>query len=211
MPTLSQPPTVALTDSPSPWRWTREACSRLKELEFLPERFELIEGVIYEIMPKNRRHVLGLRRVRNWLFTIFGEDVVQEQDPIEIASEDQTFNDPEPDIAVLRQSVESYREQAPGSADVLLLVEISDATLSLDRNRKARLYARAGITDYWALDVRGRRLFVHREPGNEGYDSVLEYASDEMVAPLAAQHATIRVMELLPSTEFPQVTDYDKT
>jgi Uma2 family endonuclease len=204
MPTLSQPPTVALTDSPTPWRWTREACAQLKELELLPERFELIEGTIYAKMPKNRRHVLGLRRVRNWLFTVFGEDVVQEQDPIEIATEDQTFNDPEPDIAVLRQNIETYRERAPGAADVLLLVEISDATLSLDRNRKAKLYARAGICDYWALDVRGRRLFVHREPSREGYGSVLEYAADEATAPLAAPHATIRVMELLPPAELSQ-------
>ncbi len=201
MPTPTSPPSVALPDSPPPWRWTRDTCIRLKELELLPERYELIEGIIYEKMPKNRRHVLGLRRVRNWLFTVFGEDVVQEQDPIEIAVEDQTFNDPEPDIAVLRQSVESYREQAPGASEVLLLVEISDATLSLDRNRKARLYSRAGIMDYWALDVRGRRLFVHREPGSEEYGSVLEYAADESIAPLAAPGAVIHLRELLPPSE----------
>ena len=200
MPTLTSPPSVALADSPPPWRWTREACVRLKELELLPERYELIEGIIYEKM-KNRRHVLGLRRVRNWLFTVFGEAVVQEQDPIEIATDDQSINDPEPDIAVLRQSVESYRDQAPRAADVLLLVEISDATLSLDRNHKARLYARAGVADYWALDVRGRRLFVHRAPTLEGYSSVLEYAAEESIAPLAAPDAVIGVQELLPPSE----------
>jgi Uma2 family endonuclease len=177
MPTLSQLPTVVLPDSPPPWRWTRDACTRLKELNLLPERFD---------------------RVRNWLFTVFGEDVVQEQDPIELAAEDQSFNDPEPDIAVLRASVESYRAQAPGAADVLLLIEISDATLSQDRNQKARLYARAGVQDYWALDVRGRRLFVHRDPGSQGYASVLEYTTEELIAPLAAPQATTSVHELLP-------------
>ncbi|MBB6051821.1 Uma2 family endonuclease [Armatimonas rosea] len=201
MPTLSQPPTVVLSDSPPPWRWTREACLRLKELELLPERFELIEGIIYTKMPKNRRHVLGLRRVRNWLFTVFGEEVVQEQDPIEIASEDQSYNDPEPDIAVLRQSVESYQTQAPGAVDILLLIEISDATLSQYRNQKARLYARAGIEDYWALDVRGRRLFVHRDPSEEGYRSVLEYTEDETIAPLAAPEAHRTIRALLPNPE----------
>ena len=52
--------------------------------------------------------------------------------------------------------------------------------------------------------VRGRRLFVHREPGSEGYGSVLEYAADEAVAPLAVQQATIRVMDLLPPIELPE-------
>ena len=80
--------------------------------------------------------------------------------PIEIASEDQSFNDTEPDIAVLRQSVESYREQAPRAADVLLLIEISDATLSLGSPTTGRwMYEDGGFLSTANPEARATALF----------------------------------------------------
>jgi Uma2 family endonuclease len=73
-----------------------------------------------------------------------------------------------------------------------LAVEVADSTLRMDLSKKAELYARAGIPDYWILDVQNRRMIVHREPAAGKYVSVVAYREDESVAPLAA-----------PDSEFP--------
>lgn len=69
------------------------------------------------------------------------------------------------------------------------MVEVGDSTLRFDLTVKARLYGRAGIVEYWVLDVAGRRLIVHRGPAAGGYTSVAVYGESESVAALAAPGA----------------------
>jgi len=95
--------------------------------------------------------------------------------------------------------IDKMGKNSPHTNSVLLLhkwlvsvFEVSDTTLDFDV-KKARLYARAGIPDYWVLDVNNRRLIVHREPNAGRYASVLAYGQDEIVAPLAAPQALFRV------------------
>ena len=75
------------------------------------------------------------------------------------------------------------------------MLEVSDSSLAFDLTTKAALYARAGIPEYWVLDVAGRRLIVHRQPANGKYGSVVAYDNTESVAPLAAQHSEFKVAE----------------
>lgn len=86
----------------------------------------------------------------------------------------------------------------PQPADLLLVVEIANTTLGFDLTTKARLYARAGIADYWVLDVPGRRLIVHRYPSGGEYRSVSSYDEEESVAPLAAPTAELLVGSVFP-------------
>jgi len=79
-------------------------------------------------------------------------------------------------------------------------VEIADASRNFDLTTKAALYARAGITEYWVLDVPGRRLLVHREPKSGRYASVVVYNEEESVAPLAAPQKQFRVADAFPSS-----------
>jgi len=60
-------------------------------------------------------------------------------------------------------------------------------------SKKADLYARAGIPDYWVFDINNRRLIVHRQPVEGKYTSIVEYREDESVAPLAAPESQFRV------------------
>jgi Uma2 family endonuclease len=76
-----------------------------------------------------------------------------------------------------------------------LVVEISDSTLGFDLTTKAELYARAGIVEYWVVDVAARRLIVHRDPREGLYRAVTAYAEQESVAPLAAPHSALAVAE----------------
>jgi Uma2 family endonuclease len=100
----------------------------------------------------------------------------------------------EPDILVARQaaiqiSPEGFLALAP--ADILLLVEVSDTTLSFDLGRKALLYARHGVADYWVVDAKTRETHVHRGPGPDGYASVTLIPPNEAAAPLAPDLAPI--------------------
>src|SRR5262249_6939280 len=108
---------------------------------------------------------------------------------------------PEPDLAVVPGTPRDYAEH-PITA--LLLVEVSDTSLAFDRRRKGTLYAKAGILDYWIINLVDRRLEVYRSPAKRAngrgfaYADKLFLSANESIAPLAAPHAPIAVAELLP-------------
>ena len=125
---------------------------------------------------------------------VFGRGRIQSQGPI--AAND--YSEPEPDIAVLRGRVDDYMDDDPGPGEILLLVEVSNTSLRVDRTVKATLYARAGIPEYWVLDVNERTLETFRRPGPGGYADTLRLRETDTVFPLAAPEAAIPVADLLP-------------
>jgi Uma2 family endonuclease len=112
-------------------------------------------------------------------------------------------SEPEPDLAVVIGLPRDYRDNHPTSAE--LVVEVADTTLVLDREPKGSLYARAGIPEYWILNLVDRLLEVYRDPkvaqqaplGWE-YASVERYSSGQSVTPLFRPQAQIAVADLLP-------------
>ena len=115
-----------------------------------------------------------------------------------MAVSDNETSEPEPDVAVLAQTATAYSERNPSPADLRLVVAASDTTLRFDLSTKAALYARAGIADYWVVDVTGRQIFVHRQPTANGYTEITAYTADEEIATLARPDAPVRVAALLP-------------
>jgi len=109
---------------------------------------------------------------------------------------------PDPDVAVVpgpRRADVDYPTEA------VLVVEVSDTTLWFDRTRKARTYARAGIREYWVLDLVHRQLVVYREPISDParrpqhqYSVVTILGPKDSISPLAAPRARVRVAKLLP-------------
>ncbi len=176
--------------------WTRDEYHRLLELGILDEnsRVELLEGEIIAKMPQDRKHIVGCMRGQEALMSVFGVAHVQTQGPI--APDD--YNEPEPDIVVLRNRVQDYMQDHPGPADILLAVEVANTTLRMDRTIKRNVYARAGILEYWLMDVNGRTLTVFREPGPDGWASETTLTETDTVSPLAAPDAQIAVADLLP-------------
>ena len=77
------------------------------------------------------------------------------------------------------------------------MVEVADTTLQFDLTVKALLYARAGIEDYWVLDLNGRRMIVHRNPVASVYQLVEAYGEDELVSPLGAPGHSLLVRDVL--------------
>lgn len=176
--------------------WSREECQALEASGVLEgERLELIDGELIDKMGKKRPHTIVLTLVVSWLRRVFGEEFVNQEATVDVAPEDNPTNEPEPDAIVLRRPHWEYRTGNPRPADIHLLVEISDTTLGFDLTKKAELYARASIGDYWVFDLSKERLIVHRDPSNGQYQSVLEYLRQESVSPLALPAAVFRVEE----------------
>lgn len=183
-------------------RWSREEYYRLGEVGLLApdERVELIEGEIFQMAPQGPSHSTGARSAQEALRAAFGPGFdVRPQMPLALG----LASDPEPDLAVVRGSFRDYRTAHPTMA--VLVVEVSDTTLAFDRREKASLYARAGIPDYWIVNVLEQVVEVHRDPRPDptmpfeyGYAQITRHGAGDTLTPLAAPEATIPVAELLP-------------
>ncbi len=195
---LETPPS-APRSAPPRKIWTRGECERLRDTGVLDyEHLELIDGELIQTMGKGRPHSYSILLLREFLVAAFGALFVQQETPIDVSPIDNPVNEPEPDLAVISCPYTHYPTGNPPASDVRLVVEISHTTLTFDRTVKAQLYARAGIPEYWIVDLEGRRLLVHREPREGQYRSVLAFGGDEHVSPLAAPGSGLAVKDALP-------------
>lgn len=196
----SVPPLVAPREpAPNRIRWTRSQCDAIRDAEILTGRYELIDGEIIGKMGQKPPQSVGVVLLAAHLSAQFGVLRVRAQSTIDVGDADPTHNEPEPDVAVTRDPVTAYSDRHPGPADLLLVAEVSESTLRFDRGVKAALYARAGIPEYWVMDLGGRQAFVHRRPAPDGYAEIAVYGAEECIAPLGRPDAPVRVAELLPS------------
>jgi hypothetical protein len=130
-------------------RWTRIECEALESIGMWnTEKLELIEGDLIDRMGKDSSHVDAMMLVLEWLAAVFGMRYIRPEAPIDVAPEDNPANEPQPDLAVLKQPRSSYGVANPKAEDIRLLIEISDTTLAFDLGIKARIYARAEIVGY---------------------------------------------------------------
>jgi len=184
-------------------RWTRAECDTLDATGLWDSKhLELIEGELIDKMGKKRPHVEAAARMLRRLMKMFDEELVYPEAPIHVAPEDTPSSEPEPDVIVLKPEFAGYRAEQPKPGELDLVVEVADTTLTFDLTVKAALYARAGIVEYWVLDLNGRRLIVHREPeigaDRTGvYRSIAAYNENERVAPLAAPDRSFLVRDVL--------------
>jgi Uma2 family endonuclease len=181
------------------YRWTREAFEKLAEVGLIdPDaRLELIDGEILQKMsPQSSRHATAIRRIEEALRRLFPLDRydVRVQLPLALGP----YSEPEPDVAVVEGTIDDYVEAHPSTA--VLVVEVADASLAFDRTRKAALYARAGIPEYWIVNLLDGVLEVHRQPEGDTYRERLVLAPHEQMAPLARPGASLEVARLFPES-----------
>ncbi len=182
---------------PTPKRWTLEQCDVFREQGFLQGRYELIEGIIIDKMGQSGYHAYLIGILSDALARLFLSERIRVQTPIRILGELGVWNEPEPDVTVTKEGRRAYKEENPSPEDLLLVVEIADSSLRFDLSVKAQLYAQSGISEYWVLDVIGRRVIVHREPTVEGYESVTEWSEGESLSPLALPTSSLAISDLL--------------
>ena len=197
-------PQVTVTPDPLPEpfpqrrRFTREECRFLVDNGLLDGRWELVDGEIISKTGQNPPHKIAVILLNAFLTRVFDALRVQIQLPIDVAPVDNPINEPEPDGAVLARHVTEYPDGNAPPGDVLLVVEVADTSLRFDLTTKMARYARAGIPDYWVVDLNGRRIVVHRDPEGNRYQNSISYSDEETVTPLAAPNDSVRVADLLP-------------
>lgn len=192
-------PSPALTGQPPRKRWTRAECERLERHGLIDgQRYELIEGDLIDKMGKNQPHIVWLALIQVWFHGVFPGSVLAEA-TMDVSPEDNPSSEPQPDLMVLRRPITSFLSQRPRATDVALLLEVSDTSLTFDTGIKARLYARAGIADYWVVDINARRLIVFRDPDGGEYQTITDHAAHEQVRPLAASPAALCLADILPT------------
>lgn len=184
---------TAITDHPGlPTRPIRRVeYDALVEQGYLDdEGVELLEGQIVYAAEEGPDHAGTIRRLlRQLIETIPAtEGEVGAGNPI--AATD--LSEPEPDLAVFPPGG-TYRRHHPREAS--LLIEVSRSSRRRDLSIKARIYAHAGVPDYWVIDLVAREVVVHRDPRGDGYLDVTRHGAG-VVHPLHHPAVVVEVTSL---------------
>lgn len=143
---------------------------------------ELLDGQLYEAMPKGRKHNALISRLNEMLvMKLHRRSTIYVQNSIALHE----YSEPEPDLAVLKYRNDCYESALPEPRDVLFLVEVSDATLAYDRDLKIPLYASADIAEVWLVDVNARTVTVYAQPEGNRYLSEVVFTVGQSI-PLSA-------------------------
>jgi len=155
---------------------------------------ELIDGEIIEIAPEGESHAYSSDEAGEYLIYLLGDQAkIRQGKPIILPASN---SEPQPDIAVIQRLGQDYREHHPYPENIFWLIEYSDYTLSKDLGIKSKIYAEAGISEYWVVNLRTMELIVFREPTNEGYQS-RETLTQGNINPLAFPDVAVSVARIL--------------
>lgn len=195
--TLTPPPARALAPGRvTPGRCSVDAYERMHDTGILdPDlRTELLDGRIFVVPPARALHSSIVDRL-NRLFTVRLQDnaIVRVQGHVPLSD----WSYPAPDLSLLAPSDDFYPQGHPKSDQCLLFVEVADSSSRRDRETKLPLYAAAGISEYWIVDVKRRQVIVHREPADSHYGWQATFGDGQRVIPQAFPDLRIAVEEIL--------------
>jgi len=158
------------------------------------DRVELLGGEIVDMAPIGSRHLACVVILTHLLVEASGGRwFVSAQNPVRLSERDE----PQPDLSLLGRRPRPDSSAPPGPEDVLLVVEISDTTLAYDKNVKLPLYSRAGIPEAWIVDLSGRKVEIHSDPGPGGYRVSRSCGPGEEVVSAAVEGVSVPVDEVL--------------
>jgi Uma2 family endonuclease len=181
---------MAVSVTPMRRRFTIEEYEKMVETGILArdDRVELIDGEIVEMSPIGDPHAAFVTNLTHLLVSRIGERArVRVQGPVRVPPRSK----PQPDLVVLRSR--SYVREGATTGDVLLVIEVADTSLQYDSVVKLRLYARAGIPEYWIVDANAETLDVYRSPSGDLYAEHRRLSRGETVTPLAFLDAVIPI------------------
>jgi Uma2 family endonuclease len=156
------------------------------------EKIELIEGEIIEVNSQMMTHGVIKFRLAMKLSALLSP-LLEVHVELSVQLNDNTLVDPDISITPKLKLERRYLRRD----ELLMAIEVSDTTLDFDLGEKARVYAKAGIPEYWVVDINGAQTWVHRQPTETGYESRTSAAFDKKLALLAVEGATIQISELL--------------
>jgi Uma2 family endonuclease len=179
-------------------RFTVDEYHKMGEAGILSEddRLELVDGEIVEMSPINIPHATCVDLL-TMLFAplLAGKGIVRIQNPIFIDN----INEPQPDVALLKRRAYWDQEQHPGPDDILLLIEVADATVRSDRHDKIPRYARAGIVEVWLVNLPKGIVEVYSDPMGGKFRSIQRIGKEDSITLKALPDLTVSVADFLGS------------
>ena len=158
------------------------------------EKAEIIEGELIDKMPIGEKHSAVVEKLSEILRDKLGESVsLRNQQPIKFSD----YNEPQPDLAILQRRDDFYFYENPVPKDVLVLIEVSDATLKYDRDTKLALYAEAEIPEVWIVNLPNNIIEVHQKPSNGIYQLAKIFKRGESVKSAILPNLNLKVDEIL--------------
>ncbi|MEL7160659.1 MAG: Uma2 family endonuclease [Bacteroidota bacterium] len=177
--------------------WTVEQYLRMIDEGLLTEddKTELLNGNLVRKIPSNKPHDSAISFLQDY-FTerYFKKYTLRSERAIRLSPDSM----PEPDYVIAVYREDKYQKVWPSVPDILLLVEVSDATLATDRGYKKQLHAGAGIEEYWIVNIPDQQIEVHLRPNvnTKHYASTQHYGQpDTFTSPFVGE---VKVSDLLP-------------
>ena len=179
-------------------KWSVADYHQMREKGILNNRrCELINGEIWDMAPEGQFHrFINNRGVKYLRQKLNGKAEVFEAHPITLSN-----SEPEPDIAIVKLPDTAYLSHHPYPEDIYWLIEIADSTLNYDLETKQKIYAQAGIKEYWVIDVQGKQIIVLRNPQGDEFLHRQEM-KEGVINPMAFPEVVIEVSKLI---EIPSV------
>ncbi len=186
-------------DIPTRRRFDVDAYYRIAEAGILSpgDRVELIDGEVIEMAPiSSMQSGTTIRLTKLFAHAVAdGHVLLSVRHPLRL----DRFNEPQPELMLLRPRADFYESSHPTATNVLLLIEVADSSLAYDRGAKLTLYARHGVPEVWIVDLQGRAIEVCRQPDLKEYEERQSITKGE-ITPALVPTLTIDV-STLPSIE----------
>lgn len=194
-------PITPLDHQGESYRLSVDQYERMGQAGILTEddRVELLGGNLIRKMTKGQPHTAAIVETRDALLRLLPSGWhLQPEGAVRIPP----FDEPEPDLAVVRGKSRDYVAlgRPPEPKDIAMVVEVADASLGRDRGEKLKAYARGGIPTYWILNLVDRELEVYTKPQESSYADCQMLGPDEAASVVIEQNVlgNISVVELLP-------------
>lgn len=174
-------------------KWSLQDYHQMIDTGLLDDRkVELLRGEIIEMSPEGTAHTSYCDETGEYLRRVLVTRArVREAHPITLPNN----SEPEPDIAVVKISPTLYRDRHPQPEDIFWLIEVSNSTLARDLGIKKDIYADAGISEYWVMNLQESVLIVFRDLTESGYQLETRFNSGT-ISPLAFPDLSIDVQRL---------------
>lgn len=177
-------------------RFTVDDYFRMVEAGILSEddRVELIDGEVVAMSPIGLRHLASVDRATRVFIRQAGDAaIVRVQGSVRL----DLFNQPEPDVVLLKPRSDFYASAHAGPEDILLVVEVADSSIAYDRSVKTELYARCGVLEYWLVDLTADLITVFSQPVRGAYMQRQQVGRGADLAPTQLPTCVIPSDELL--------------
>lgn len=162
---------------------------------FAPERrVELLEGQIIDMMPIGPFHSGVVNRLSRYFNSICnGRWLVTTQNPVRL----ERYSELQPDVVLVSPAADDYILRHPTPEDVLLLVEVADSSVEYDEGAKLAAYGKAGIAEYWVVNLQEQQVQIYRDPHYTGYARTVVLKPGEIASPAAFPDVQVDIAALL--------------